>query len=367
MYKAIVYIGRFQPLHNEHLQTMKEGLQLAENLVIVLGSSYCPRNDYNPWNEDERETMIMGSLSKEDRSRIFFIKARDTKYNDSLWVNTIHSELTKILAEQEIKDSKFPTIRYPAYEGLPAQGVAIIGYAKDSSSYYLHMFPQWDFIERVDQKTKCFSASECRKKYFVDLRDKEVAGSAISELLNVPQHVGDFLGFWKNTDAYNYVVKELEFQQKYTEQWEKAPYKPIFVTTDAVVIKSFHVLMVRRKNNPGKGLLALPGGFLDATETIVDSTIREVREETTIQISAEQLKTYVKQTKEFAHPFRSRRGRTITFASLIALGNGVLPSVRGRDDAAEALWIPLSEIHDLRSQMFEDHYDIICNLVGIME
>ncbi len=59
--------------------------------------------------------------------------------------------------------------------------------------------------------------------------------------------------------------RELEHVKAYKKAWEAAPYPVKHVTVDAVVEQSGHVLVVKRRAEPGKGLLALikdDGGFL---------------------------------------------------------------------------------------------------------
>ena len=50
-------------------------------------------------------------------------------------------------------------------------------------------------------------------------------------------------------------------------------------TVDAILQKGSGVLMIRRKKEPFKGRLALPGGFVNEGETAEDAVRREVREE----------------------------------------------------------------------------------------
>jgi bifunctional NMN adenylyltransferase/nudix hydrolase len=162
------------------------------------------------------------------------------------------------------------------------------------------------------------------------------------------------------------LFKEFDFRNKYKEAWASAPYAPTFVTSDALVIKSGHVLMIKRGHNPGKGCYALPGGFLNQGEYIKQAIIRELKEETKIKVSKEELEDAMARNPitVFDHPKRSKRGRTITHVGLFDLGNGALPEIKAADDAAEAFWIPLGMIYKMSDKMFEDHFDIIVSLTS---
>ena len=118
-------------------------------------------------------------------------------------------------------------------------------------------------------------------------------------------------------------------------------------------------MLVRRGKSHGKGLLALPGGFLNQDEKIVDGAIRELKEETAIKVSKEELHKNIACSHVFDSPFRSLRGRSISNAFLINLGDGALPKVKGLDDADKAFWLPLNEVLQRESEFFEDHFYII--------
>ena len=123
--------------------------------------------------------------------------------------------------------------------------------------------------------------------------------------------------------------------------------------------------MVRRKFAPGKGLLALPGGFLDPSQLLVDSCIRELKEETSIDLKPSLLKGNLKRMRVFDFPDRSIRGRTVTHAGHFQLDFPNLPQVKGGDDASHAMWISFSDIRKYEEQIFEDHLEIIQNFIGI--
>ena len=58
------------------------------------------------------------------------------------------------------------------------------------------------------------------------------------------------------------------------------PKTPLLTADCVVVDRDRGVLMVRRKNPPYKGYLALPGGFVEIGETVEQAARRELAEET---------------------------------------------------------------------------------------
>ncbi|MGE5388412.1 MAG: NUDIX domain-containing protein, partial [Hyphomicrobiales bacterium] len=168
----------------------------------------------------------------------------------------------------------------------------------------------------------------------------------------------------RHTDAFRQTLDEFRHVENYRAAWSSAPYPPIFVTVDAAVAHSGHVLLVKRKAQPGKGLWALPGGFVGASETLFDACLRELREETRLKIPPPVLRGNLRGEKVFDHPDRSLRGRTITHAFYFDFPSGNLPAVRGADDAARARWIPVSEVQSMRASLFEDHFFILEHFLG---
>ena len=58
-----------------------------------------------------------------------------------------------------------------------------------------------------------------------------------------------------------WITEEFEHYEKYKEIWKAAPFPPFSVTCDSVVISNGCVLVIRRKDSPGRGCYALPGAF----------------------------------------------------------------------------------------------------------
>lgn len=340
-YDLAVFIGRFEPFHVGHEAVIREGLSQANKMVVIVGSAGGPRSYRNPFTYDERVHMIKGAFPGEEK-RIITMPLEDTIYNDEKWVKDVQEAVLKAFTE--------------AYGGWhPMAKVALIGHNKDNSSFYLKLFPQWSSIDVKDYRD--ISATTIRESYFSNMQWIE------REL--VPESTCEFLREFKRGDDYQNIVDEYTFVNRYKESWKVAPFPPTFVTVDAVVVQSGHVLLVQRGARPGKGQWALPGGFLNQEEKVVDAIIRELREETKIKVPAPVLKGNIVATKVFDDPHRSSRGRTITHAALIHLpADRELPKVKGSDDAAKARWVPLAEVK--RSEMYEDHYDMIQSMTDLL-
>lgn len=339
-YDTLVFIGRFQPLHNGHMQVIQKAVSLTKELIIIVGSAKLPRTFKNPWTEQERMLMIQSSLDGIDTgsTRVHIESNTDTIYNDEAWATRIQGIVSK-------------------YRCLGGK-TGIIGYKKDESSFYLDMFPQWE-LEEVE----CISptnATDIRAAYFKpnQYNCPAIIGAVPVPVLNI------LLGSQENV-YFKQICKEREFAEKYKEQFSSLLYPPIFVTTDAVVTCSGHVLLIRRKAEPGKGLWALPGGFVNANsdKSLQAAMLRELREETCIKVPAPVLIGSIRATQVFDAVNRSTRGRTITHAFLINLGNQKLPKVKGGDDAEKAKWVPLSEVRS--EECFEDHFEIINTMLGL--
>ena len=123
----------------------------------------------------------------------------------------------------------------------------------------------------------------------------------------------------------------------------------IFVTVDIIILNSTKesLLLILRKNEPFKGMWALPGGFVDENEDLEDAARRELKEETSIEV-----KNLI-QIKAFGKPGRDPRQHTVSVAYFgVAEGNVV---VKAKDDAKEAKWFDRNELPKLAF----DHLQII--------
>jgi bifunctional NMN adenylyltransferase/nudix hydrolase len=336
-YNYAVFIGRFQPFHIGHEQVIKKALEIADKLIIVLGSANSARTPKNPWTASERATMIFSLNFDEGLNRIKIVKVNDNP-SDQKWTASVQEAVGQAM----FSDS-----------WLDKPNVAIIGHNKDESSFYLKLFPQWTTIDH--EMNEVISATDLRELYF--------EGKNLKFLQSlVPSTVYAMLDTFRKSSEFSTLSKDYEYIKKYKRAWEAAPYPPIFVTVDAVIVQSGHVLMIKRRSSPGAGLEALPGGFVNQFERLEDAMIRELREETGLKVPDPVLRGNIKEVKVFDNPNRSLRGRTITHAFYIELPPGPLPKVKGGDDAAKAMWVPLGNLNG--EELFEDHWFIIEYFIG---
>ena len=130
------------------------------------------------------------------------------------------------------------------------------------------------------------------------------------------------------------------------------------VTADCVVITKEaepKVLLIQRGGEPFKGCWAFPGGFMNMDETTEQCAIRELEEETGLQVSNVIL------IGAYSKVDRDPRGRTISVAYLAIVDNSL--EVTGQDDAAKAEWWPLSAL----PQLAFDHEEIMQDAIAVFK
>lgn len=342
--RLCLIIGRVQPQHLGHLHAINKAFELAQNVLFIIGSIDQPRTTKNPFTYEERKYLLEETV-KERKPRKYFDKlhirgAIDSQYSDTTWVSTIQGIVTDLLVD-------LPHI----------EEICLLGHAKYPGESYDFMFPQFKSVEigTITTDGAAIDATEIRRLMF------ERKFSFIEGVL--PKPVKEWLvGEFFKTEEFAMLTEEYDFIEKYKKQWENTPYPVPFTTTDAVVIQGGHVLLVKRKSSPGKGLWALPGGFVGENETLEDGVLRELREETKIKVPLKVLRGSITHRQVFDAPGRSLRGRTITNAFLIELRSSPtadLPAIKGADDAVDAKWFPLAEALTMGSVLFEDHLSII--------
>jgi bifunctional NMN adenylyltransferase/nudix hydrolase len=349
MIKIGIFIGRFAPVHYGHLSIIQKAVLEVDKLILVLGSSNKPRSIRNIFSDSERKELIVESLkyflSSDDFKKIRITFINDFTYNNKKWCAAVESSVFSAMYDNDW---------YP-----DGSEFYLVGHSKDASSYYLKMFPRYKSINYTNFEG--LNSTEIREHILENrnlshefLRKYMPAQTAV-KLIEISDNIR------KN---HSVVFDDYEMVKKYRKSWENSPYPPVFKTVDALVTCGDSVLLVQRGASPGKGQLALPGGFVNQYETCREAALRELIEETRIDIPQKTLSNLIKSQKEYDDPWRSTRGRTFTTCFWIDLVHDIkLPKVKGSDDAQKALWVPISQLKT--QEMYEDHYDIISDMLGV--
>ncbi|GHE19590.1 bifunctional nicotinamide-nucleotide adenylyltransferase/Nudix hydroxylase [Halomonas urumqiensis] len=344
-FDCLVFIGRFQPPHLGHLAVIHEALKRARQVIVLTGSAWQACSLRNPWRFEERLSMLRSAFDDDDNARLAVVPLLDALYNNDVWVRDV---------QRKVRD-----ISRPHHARLPRIG--LIGASRGQSSYYLTLFPQWESVSVP--LVEGISASQIRERLF---RSASSAADYLSTgaAHDLPPGVLDAVHEFSHGEKYRLLIEEQQLLDQYRSAWAQAPYPPIFVTVNAVVVQSGHVLLVRRTAAPGKGLLALPGGFINPHERLLDACLRELRERVRLKVPEPVLKGSLRGQRLFDEPHRSWRGRTLAEAFYFALRpDQQLPQLKPVKGGDHARWVALADLDP--ESLFEDHFFIIQNFLGL--
>lgn len=339
-----VLIGRFQGYHSAHHELLRYAALKSDTLVVIIGSRNARKSPKNPFSAEEREQMIQAAIDADQdlnqtRSpRIIFRYINDHP-NNYAWKKSVEDAVNNVTAESAV--------------------VTLFGCKKDESSFYLDLYPQWN--KDLKELETNFSATELRSAWFanaqgVDFVRRLVDFGALEttvEWLKNRQYDRDL------QDEWNYHNVE---RLKYAEY----PYPETLnlCCADAVVICNGYVLMIERKHIPGKGCLALPGGFKNSNETFFNAAVRELYEETSIELAESILRNCNTKQVMFDKPSRSLGKTRVSMACYFDISHLYnkesmeFPLVQAGDDASNFKWVRIADLTHLRN-VFDDHAAIV--------
>lgn len=122
------------------------------------------------------------------------------------------------------------------------------------------------------------------------------------------------------------------------------------VCVGAVAVSEGQILLIRRGRGPAAGEWSVPGGRVEGGETLAEAVVRELAEETGLEAVCDGLVGWVERIGDGHH-----------FVILDFSVTVLTPDApRAGDDAAEAAWVPLTEVAELRlvdglAEFLHDH------------
>ncbi|HSW90001.1 MAG TPA: NUDIX domain-containing protein [Patescibacteria group bacterium] len=115
-------------------------------------------------------------------------------------------------------------------------------------------------------------------------------------------------------------------------------YKNQAVTVSAAIVHDGKLLFARRKLDPYKGMLDLPGGYVEPTENVLDALARELHEELAVEVKSAKLAgIYGPDT----YPFQGITGYNGCVVYLVDIGD---QDPQWHDDVASIEWYPLGAL-----------------------
>jgi ADP-ribose pyrophosphatase YjhB (NUDIX family) len=115
-----------------------------------------------------------------------------------------------------------------------------------------------------------------------------------------------------------------------------------YLAVSAAIIRDGHVLIVRRARPPAHGVFTLPGGVVEAGETLFEAVVREVREETALVVEPVALAGF---REVIARDSADRVVRH--FVILPFAARWISGEPRLNEELAEARWLRPSELAPL--------------------
>jgi 8-oxo-dGTP diphosphatase len=149
-------------------------------------------------------------------------------------------------------------------------------------------------------------------------------------------------------------------ERAFLASYDPSEFPRVSVTVDVVVLTvqegQLRVLLIRRGGHPYKGRWAIPGGFVEARETLDAAAARELREETGIDAGV-----HIEQLAAYGDPGRDPRSHVVSVA-YVALVPDAGDAVAGSDASAARFW-PVAEALDGAVPLAFDHDRILADAV----
>lgn len=340
--KVGVVIMRAQGYHDQHHNHILRAAAENDTVVIVFGSINARVSMKNPFSFEQRVRMLASNTLADERLNGKNLKAIGVRNHPDnfAWRDSVVEGVHKIAGDDI--------------------DVTLYGSDKDSSTFYLALFPQWKHsLTEVAVKV---DATEIRELYFKGhqtvhyLRDHpRVSKHTLAAMM-------EFRFNASLQDEYDYYKAE-------GEKFAAYPYRDSLnvACADAVIKVGSKVLMIRRGKVPGLRCPALPGGHKHEFETFLEACMRELNEEAHINVSKQDLMDHWVGDLMFDEPNRSegpltRMTRAFLFDLTDMFEEGQYPEVYADDDAMETLWVEIEELFTM-DNVYDDHAKIVWELV----
>jgi 8-oxo-dGTP diphosphatase len=119
-------------------------------------------------------------------------------------------------------------------------------------------------------------------------------------------------------------------------------------TVDVILQKGSNILLIKRKKDPFKDYLALPGGFVNEGEKVEDAVKREATEETSLEVEPIDI------LGVYSDPRRDPRGHIL---SVVFVGTILSGEPKAGDDSQGIEWVNVDDLK--KKKLAFDHDQIL--------
>lgn len=319
--KLGLFIGRCQPVHKGHLELLKKSIEDNDKTLILLGSMGKLPDYKNPFPYETRASLLELILEDEGIPKeSYSIQGIKDYFHDSQWIDDV---MGRVLPLQED----------------PSKVTLYCG-DKDAEFYASN------FVFNIKPETfeNDITATAVRANYY--------RGYITVRLL--PKQTIKLLEEFQETEEYQRLKKE-HFSSVTSSNQAHAKHafgNPIEPVAHAVVYWKGNILLVKRKGPRGAGQWALPGGYINYTETTRDAALRELLEETDVDLKKLESIELAMSLEEHLNGLSTR---TIGVNYLFGVKDTEEVEAIAGDDAEEICWVSAKDILDETFPLFYNH------------
>lgn len=335
-----IITGNFQPFHKGHHELVAKALEHYDRVVVCILGSNRSLSSQRPFSTATIRDMVATTFMQ-FFDRISIVDVPSHPYDSDR-------------QQGAIMEAIFPAVDFDLQAALNEHRVCNVCHERDQDRI-VRFLPAKQLVTVHSNVFEWIESNTVRSYIFEQgERDIDLNVALTDEVLSVIK---------SNQGEVAQSLAEYNAVKVGKMKWVNSPYPPKFVTGDAIVEHRDHVLLITRDEEPGFGKRAIPGGHVN-DESTLEAAIRELREETGIDISNELLCQSYQGMHLFDAPNRDPRGHYVTAAHHFKVPYEVPEfKVKGRDDAAAAHW---NAIVDLCTQdLFIDHADVLETVMGV--
>jgi len=336
--KLGVFIGRFAPYHLGHEFIVNLMREECDAQLIIVGSKDQARNLRTPFTVAERTLMLPTDVE------VATVRDYPYPFKNPKWIAAIKTIVANAAKQFKNVDTE----------------VVIYGAEKDRlTSAYLHFFPEWTLrtIKDTDGLPQ-LSGTIIREIMFGSTyMGTNLTDAACTLLIQafLPKQSYDIVKILPST-AYDDLKEGYHNSIINRKMYGAGP----FIATDILLRHQNTVCLIQRKTPPGAGNWAMPGGYLENDLTLADNALKELKEETAVEL--ENPAEYLVEQRAYDFVYRSNPTRIVCHAFYFDVSRIARPLICPGDDAANAQWTELKYLANMQPYMHDDHFHIIEDL-----